>query len=391
MHREDNKRTGLLSYIKGNVKGRAAHDLEREAMQDPFLADALDGYGNVEDPELDIRLHRMEEAIKRQDKPARRKGRGYAFPIFAAAVLLVACILSFELGILRGEKHNALIAMNDIEPVTLSMPQAAVTDMDGYESEPFDISGPSSAANGRKPVATEAKEPVAAYSRERAAQSKAETAEQAERSRTSGTGGMGKTGGTEQAGQNSRKQPETSRTGRTEQPERNRSGHDVTEAAVQVNASQAAGSGMIKEDILEMAEEEITEIAEQEQAGRAISEDRHFAGAEPVHQAAACKMQSTAAAGPENNGANRDMSPRPTAGYRSYYEYIYDRLGLTADADSLNGIVVLSFIVDKEGQPDDFMIIESSSRQMAERIIGIIRDGGKWTGSGPVSSFTVVY
>ncbi len=38
----------LWRYIEGFRKGKEAHRLEREAMNDPFLADALEGFNNVE-------------------------------------------------------------------------------------------------------------------------------------------------------------------------------------------------------------------------------------------------------------------------------------------------------------------------------------------------------
>ncbi|MDE6857665.1 MAG: hypothetical protein K2J33_02880 [Alistipes sp.] len=50
----------------GNRKGREAHDLEREAMRDSFLADALDGYDNTDDPGLAERLCRMGEKVRLQ-------------------------------------------------------------------------------------------------------------------------------------------------------------------------------------------------------------------------------------------------------------------------------------------------------------------------------------
>lgn len=34
----------LLDYIRGTRKGKEAHRLQKEAMRDPFLADAMDGY-----------------------------------------------------------------------------------------------------------------------------------------------------------------------------------------------------------------------------------------------------------------------------------------------------------------------------------------------------------
>lgn len=38
----------LMQYIQGSRKGKDAHRLEKEAMKDPFLSDALDGFQAVE-------------------------------------------------------------------------------------------------------------------------------------------------------------------------------------------------------------------------------------------------------------------------------------------------------------------------------------------------------
>ena len=37
----------LMQYIQGSRKGKEAHRLEKEAMKDPFLSDALDGFQAV--------------------------------------------------------------------------------------------------------------------------------------------------------------------------------------------------------------------------------------------------------------------------------------------------------------------------------------------------------
>lgn len=51
----------LSDYIKGLRKGKEAHRLEKESMQDPFLADAMDGYQQVEGNHE----HRLEQ-LRRQ-------------------------------------------------------------------------------------------------------------------------------------------------------------------------------------------------------------------------------------------------------------------------------------------------------------------------------------
>ena len=49
---------GLLSYIRGDRKGKAAHELERKAMQDSFLSEALDGYDDADVQDTDKRCRK---------------------------------------------------------------------------------------------------------------------------------------------------------------------------------------------------------------------------------------------------------------------------------------------------------------------------------------------
>ncbi|MDE6857664.1 MAG: energy transducer TonB [Alistipes sp.] len=84
-------------------------------------------------------------------------------------------------------------------------------------------------------------------------------------------------------------------------------------------------------------------------------------------------------------------APRPTDGYKAYYEYIYDRLAAAAGADGskIGGVVVLSFTVDATGRPRDFKVVESPSPETAETLIRIIDSGPIWTRPGEVQAFAV--
>ena len=113
MYRENDKRMGLLSYIKGERKGRKAHDIEREAMRDAFLSEALDGYDNTDDPNLGSRLSRMESNIQRRCAPRRGGWRavgGMVYLIAAASVVL--CIVAAFLVYETGKWQTGVIAFN---------------------------------------------------------------------------------------------------------------------------------------------------------------------------------------------------------------------------------------------------------------------------------------
>lgn len=74
----------LKDYIQGKRRGKEANELERKALQDPFLQDALDGFDVVKgDHWADI--DKMEKRLVRQ-KPKRSSRRNW---IWSAAAMLV--------------------------------------------------------------------------------------------------------------------------------------------------------------------------------------------------------------------------------------------------------------------------------------------------------------
>ena len=80
----------LLDYIRGLRKGKEAHRLEKESMKDPFLADAMDGYHQVEgDHEQQIRQLQM-----RVNAHSAKKRNKYAITWSIAACLMIGIGIS---------------------------------------------------------------------------------------------------------------------------------------------------------------------------------------------------------------------------------------------------------------------------------------------------------
>ncbi|MCD8042070.1 MAG: energy transducer TonB [Tannerellaceae bacterium] len=85
----------LPDYIKGNRRGKEANRLEREALTDPFLSDALDGYMELqEDPTL--RIEQMRNRVT-----ARTTGRKDRFRFWSAAAVLVAILTTGTIFFMR--------------------------------------------------------------------------------------------------------------------------------------------------------------------------------------------------------------------------------------------------------------------------------------------------
>ena len=80
----------LLDYIRGLRKGKEAHRLEKESMKDPFLADAMDGYHQVEgDHEEQINKLRM-----KVNAHSAKKRNTYAVTWSIAACLIIGIGIS---------------------------------------------------------------------------------------------------------------------------------------------------------------------------------------------------------------------------------------------------------------------------------------------------------
>lgn len=65
--------TRILAYLKTGRRGKPANRLERDAMHDPFLNDALEGFESIEsEDQLLSDIQRMRERLHRKQQPNRR-------------------------------------------------------------------------------------------------------------------------------------------------------------------------------------------------------------------------------------------------------------------------------------------------------------------------------
>lgn len=107
----------LLDYIRGLRKGKEAHRLEKKSMQDPFLADAMDGYSKVKgDHEQQITNLQMKIS-----KHSQKRKRSYAVTWSVAASLVIGIsISSYFLFLKKGMDEDAFIAKGDVPSTVLA-------------------------------------------------------------------------------------------------------------------------------------------------------------------------------------------------------------------------------------------------------------------------------
>ena len=101
----------LLDYIRGLRKGKEAHRLERESMQDPFLADAMDGYSQVEGNHE----QRIEKLRMQVSAHSAKKKNTYAITWSIAACLAIGFgISSYFLFLKKSMTDEVFIAKESV-------------------------------------------------------------------------------------------------------------------------------------------------------------------------------------------------------------------------------------------------------------------------------------
>jgi hypothetical protein len=60
-------------YLKGELTPAEMHALERKALSDPFLAEALEGAADIPTDELEADLHALQASLKERIQSPREK------------------------------------------------------------------------------------------------------------------------------------------------------------------------------------------------------------------------------------------------------------------------------------------------------------------------------
>ena len=101
----------LLDYIRGLRKGKEAHRLEKESMQDPFLADAMDGYSQMEGNHE----QRIEKLRMQVSAHSAKKKNTYAITWSIAACLIIGFgISSYFLFLKKSMTDEVFIAEESV-------------------------------------------------------------------------------------------------------------------------------------------------------------------------------------------------------------------------------------------------------------------------------------
>ena len=113
----------LLDYIRGLRKGKEAHRLEKESMQDPFLADAMDGYNQVEGNHE----QRIEKLRMQVSAHSAKKKNTYAITWSIAACLMIGFGISSYFLFLKKSMTDEVFIAEESVSTKLAEPAAPLT------------------------------------------------------------------------------------------------------------------------------------------------------------------------------------------------------------------------------------------------------------------------
>jgi TonB family protein len=116
------RKTDIEKYLRGELTPSEMHALEKEALQDPFLAEALEGIDQAGHDLFLYDLKKINRSVKKRSKKPKAKiifFSNWSYGV-AASVLLVAASAALVISILRDQQKPAQLALNkekDIQPI----------------------------------------------------------------------------------------------------------------------------------------------------------------------------------------------------------------------------------------------------------------------------------
>ncbi len=132
----------LLSYIQGRRKGKEAHRIEREAMTDPFLAEALEGLESVAGNHAEA-VRRMQRQIEDASRTRRN------IMLWASIAASVLILIGIGWYFLAGDTSRVTV-LSETAPKPASPTELEMVEVDTVSEQPQEEPKPSAAKQGSR-------------------------------------------------------------------------------------------------------------------------------------------------------------------------------------------------------------------------------------------------
>ena len=378
----------LSDYIQGLRKGKEAHRLEKESMKDPFLADAIDGYNQVEGNHE----QRIEQLRIQISARSTKKRNTYAIIWSVAACLVIGFGISSYFLFLKEtpepvipiipQKEIALVptkTKTDSTPISpVSMKQADKKDI--IAKSRTTISKPPSAPITTMPMEEETSDQmVAATDEEVIMTTGASDPESVKKMRIAKmavipTNDIIKGKVTDQKGE--------PLIGASVMYKGTNIG-TVTDVNGEFSLLKKAENKQLTAQYIGYDPVEVP-VDTSRTMLIAMNENKQALNEVVVVGYGAKKNKKSTTTGnvvTVKEQAKKEITPQPVIGKRSYQKYLKENLVRPTDDNckDIKGEVVLSFFVDEEGKPQNITVIHGLCEFADKEAIRLVKEGPKWT------------
>ena len=404
----------LLDYIRGLRKGKEAHRLEKESMQDPFLADAMDGYNQVEGNHE----QRIEKLRMQVSAHSAKKKSTYAITWSIAACLIIGFgISSYFLFLKKSMTDEVFIAEESVStklaepaapptpaiPATPTVPATPQKEIALATTKVKTDSTPISEITARQADKKDMIAEIQTTSQPQGAPVAAVPMMEEVSEETAALQEVGATIDTFES--ESDKKMKLAKVA-TILPQNNMIKGRVTDGKGEplIGASvtyKGTNIGTItnmngefslvkKDDKKRLTAEYIgyDPVEIQVDTSRtmliAMNENKQALNEVVVVGYGAKKNKKSTTLGSVvkvEEQAEKEITPQPVIGKRSYQKYLKENLVRPTDDNckDIKGKVVLSFFVDEEGKPQNITVIHGLCEFADKEAIRLVKEGPKWT------------
>ncbi len=393
----------IARYHNGELDARAMHELERDALNDPFLAEALEGYRRVQQPQ-DASLQKLQQRLNQRITTGGSAKQRSLWPMLAVAASVLIAVAAVSFWLLRGPADKQLVANKvEMEPAP-AKPAPAFSDTNTIGSREYNVIGESPViASGprgtkrEKATAPSGINSVVAIDADDILADKVVV----EKNDQAKSDSLQEMVANEFFEQRAAKKPDTNNvdkvlagrvagvkvsgyktvTGRVIDAEGN---IPLPGVAVQTPnnkpLTQTNGSGYFQVTVPDTTQQlRLGFIGYENQKIKLNKLDTLLIAMQPSH----ASLNEVVVVTYGNRKKVKD--PYPVGGWEAFNNYLKE----DAVTDDKTGTVKLSFAVDNKGELKDFKILKSTDTTLNAAAIDLIKDGPNWVPASTTKRVTV--